>query len=100
MYLDHGYSMLRSFIRVRVTAPTVPPMTRTFDMLQRAPESWLIDAFLLATGHPEAEDPSDCRDYDGDVRSVTFGPDPTIKIPGIASGCRIEVLKSRDHKVG
>lgn len=100
MHLDDRYSLLGSFIRVRVTAPNDPEISRTFDMSQRAPESWLVDAFLLATGQPEAEDPYDDRHYDRDVRGLTFGADRTVDIRGATDGCRIEVLSSRSSRVG
>lgn len=114
-YGDHSYSMLRSFIRVRVIAPTTPPLSRTFDISQRTPQSSLIDAFLLATGHAEMDDRyaydnydryEDYDSYDGyrsytrDVRSLTFGPNRTINVPGVSPECWIEVLTSRDAQVG
>ncbi|MGM7698400.1 hypothetical protein [Microbacterium sp. A84] len=99
-YHDHSYSMLRSSMRVRVTALTVPPTTRTFDMSQRASESQLIDAFLLATGHSELGEAHDYDSYQREVRSVTFGADRTIDVPGVAEGCLVDVMSSRNSKVG
>lgn len=111
-YGDHSYSMLRSFIRVRVLASTTPPLSRTFDISQRAPQSSLIDAFLLATGQSEMGDRYAYESYDDygrfdaydnyerDVRSLTFGADRTIDVPGVSTECWIEVLSSRDAEVG
>lgn len=98
----HSHSM----VRIRVTAPTHPPTSRTFDICRGAPLSRLGAAFLLATGRARPNGPGEQFDWNGDVESLIrppawhfydddeFSTEPptTLNIPGIAADCEVEVL--------
>lgn len=112
-----SFSHRHSFVRVKVSAPTVPPISRTFDTCPEAPQSWLVDAFLLAAGRPEQKDPDDRGDgrisqvvtplywgapswrfddeSDLDDRAVS-----TIDIPGFEPACLVQTLSRRSAAYG
>ncbi|MCE7480995.1 MULTISPECIES: hypothetical protein [Actinomycetes] len=108
MFFDPDYASFvhsHSALRLRVTAPTDPPISRTFDICRGAPLSWLGESFLLSTGRTRPDGPDEESGWYGDVDSIIpraswqYGgmplePEagPTLSIPGMAGDCRVEVL--------